>query len=165
MPWPPAQPLRGPARWPVVVMFAITLVAVGAAVAAWLRPVPESKAVSPPAPRFSDQQVTDAKSKVCAAYQKVQRAVSINSIRTAGDDPNSQLLIAVNMRQVFVAGSEHLMTTLADEPAAPANLASSAKKLADLYQVMTLDGLVGDRNDPAHDDAPQAGFTIQSLCK
>jgi hypothetical protein len=165
MPWPPAQPPRGPARWPVVVMFAITLVAVAAAVAAWLRPMPEAKSAAPSAPTFTAQQVADAKAKVCAAYQKVQNAVSINTTRTAGDDPNSQLLIAVNMRQVFVAGSAHLMTALADEPAAPADLAASAKKLAELYQVITLDGLVGDRNDPAHDDATQAGFTIQNLCK
>jgi hypothetical protein len=40
MPWPPVQPPQGPARWPIVVMFAITLVAVGAAVATWLRPCP-----------------------------------------------------------------------------------------------------------------------------
>jgi hypothetical protein len=146
-------------------MFAITLVAVAAAVSAWMRPMPEMRTVSPSTPAFSDQQVADAKAKVCAAYQKVQNAVSINSVRKLGDDPNSQLLISVNMRQVFVAGSAYLATTLADEPATPADLTAAAKKLADLYQVITLDGLVGDRNDPAHDAATEAGFTIQSLCK
>jgi hypothetical protein len=82
----------------VVVMSAITLVAVAAAIAAWLRPTAEVKSASPSAPTFSTQQVADAKAKVCAAYQKVQNAVSINTSRTAGVDPNAQLLIAVNMR-------------------------------------------------------------------
>jgi hypothetical protein len=165
MPWPPPQPPRGPARWPVAVMFAITIVAIGAAVAAWLRPMPETKAVAPPAPTFSDQQVSDAKSKVCAAFDKALNTSRVNSARTAGDDPNSQLLIAVNMRQVFVASSIYLSTTLAEQPAAPQELTAAITKLIDLYQVVTLDGLVGDYNDPGHNAANETGVRIQSLCK
>jgi hypothetical protein len=146
-------------------MFVITLVAVGAAVAAWMRPLPEMKSMTPSAPTFSVQQVTDAKSKVCAAYWEVQKAISSNAGRNGGDDPNTQLLVATTQQMVFVAGSAHLMTTLADEPATSGDLALAVKKLADLFQVMTLDGLVGDRNDPAHGDATQAASTIQSLCK
>ena len=101
MPWPPPQPPRGPARWPVVVMFAITLVAVAAAVAAWLRPLPETKSAAPSAPTFSAQEVADAKAKVCAAYAKVLNATSVNAARSVGDDPNSQWLNAVNQRQVL----------------------------------------------------------------
>jgi hypothetical protein len=166
-PWGPPAPVAftRPARWPMFVMFLITLVAVAAAVAAWLRPIPHQTPGAPPAPTYSEQQVADAKSKVCAAYEKVQNAVSINSVRTAGDDPNSQLLIAVNMRQVFVAGSAYLLTTLTDEPGAPADLAAAASNLAHIYQVITLDGLVGDRNDPGHNAATDAGFKIQALCK
>jgi hypothetical protein len=164
MPWPP----RGPARWPVIVMFAITLVAVGAAVAAWLRPVPETKSASPSAVTFSAQQVTEAKSKVCEAFEKAQKASSSNSGRSGGDDPNAQLLIAVNMRQVFMSSSVYLLKTLAEEPAAPADLAAAVTKLADLFQVITLDGLAGDRKDPAvpeQNAANETGQTIQSLCK
>jgi hypothetical protein len=108
MPWPP----RAPARWPVVVMFAITLVAVAAAVAAWLRPMPETKSDVSPAPTFSDQQVAEAKSKVCAAFQKVRRANETNATRNGGDDPNLQLLVAVNERQIYIASSAYLLTTL-----------------------------------------------------
>jgi hypothetical protein len=166
-PWgpPPPTAFSGPARWPMVVMFLITLVAVGAAVAAWLRPTPHSVSATPPAPTYSEQQVADAKSKVCAAYWKVQNVVTVNVARTAGDDPNSQLLLAVNARQVFATGSAYFMTTLAEEPATPADLARAANDIAHLYQVMILDGLVGDRNDPAHSAADQAGFKIQRLCK
>jgi hypothetical protein len=166
-PWGPPAPvaLSRPARWPLFVMFLITLVAVGAAVAAWLRPIPHSTAATPPAPTYSEQQVADAKAKVCAAYAKVQNVVTVNVARTAGDDPNSQLLLAVNARQVFAAGSAYLMTTLAEEPATPADLAAAANDLAHLYQVMILDGLVGDRNDPAHHAADQDGFKMQGICK
>jgi hypothetical protein len=164
MPWPPAPP-RGPARWPVFAMFVITLVAVAAAVAAWLRPLPEAKSAAPSAPTFSAQQVAGAKAKVCAAYAKVQKASSANQTRNGGDDPNLQLLVAVTMRQVFDSGSAYLLKTLAEEPAAPPNLAAATKNLADLYQVITLDGLAGDLNEPAHNAANEAGFTIQNLCK
>ena len=146
-------------------MLVITLVAVGAAVAAWLRPMPHATPSAPPKPTFSAQQVADAKSKVCAAYEKVHRASSVNSTRNGGDDPNTQLLVAVNMRQVFVAGSAYLLTTLAEEPATPPDLAAAAHKLADLFQIITLDGLAADRNDPAHDAANEAGETIERLCK
>ena len=109
--------------------------------------------------------MADAKSKVCAAYEKVLKTSNVNSARTAGDDPNSQLLIAVNMRQVFVVSSIYLSTTLTEQPAAPPDLAGAVKKLIDLYQVVTLDGLVGDRNDPGHNAANETGIKIQELCK
>jgi hypothetical protein len=146
-------------------MFAITLVAVGAAIAAWLRPIPGSTSATPPAPTYSEQQVADAKSKVCAAYEKVLKTSNVNSARTAGDDPNSQLLIAVNMRQVFVASSLYLSTTLAEQPATPPDLVATVKKLVDLSLVVTLDGLVGDSNDPGHNAANETGIKIQELCK
>jgi hypothetical protein len=164
MPWPPAPP-RGPARWPVFVMFAITLVAVAAAVAAWLRPMPAEKSAAPPAETSSAQQVADAKAKVCAAYEKVLKTSNVNSARTAGDDPNSQLLIAINWRQVFIASSIYLSTTLAEQPAAPPDLSTEVKNLIDLYQVVTLDGMVGDRNDAGHNAANETGAKIQELCK
>lgn len=88
------MPSRGPARWPILVMLVITLVAVAASVAAWLRPMPETKSATPSAPAFNAQQVADAKSKVCAAYEKVQKASSANQTRNGGDDPNLQLLVA-----------------------------------------------------------------------
>lgn len=149
----------------MVVMLVITLVAVGAAVAAWLRPVPPARSSTPRPPTFSDQQVADAKSKVCAAYQKIHLASVTNSGRNGGDDPNAQLLVAVNMREVFIAGTAYLQTTLAKEPATAPELAAAARKLADLFQVITLDGLASDRNDPAHDAANATGEKIERLCK
>jgi hypothetical protein len=146
------------------VMLVITLVAVGAAVAAWLRPIPETRAQTAP-PTFTDGQVADAKANVCAAYVKVQRALDANSTRSGGDDPTAQLAVAVNARQTYVAGSAYLLTTLANEPAAPPDLAAAARKLANLFQILALDGLASDPSVPAHDAADQTLLTLRGLCK
>src|ERR1700733_821747 len=132
MPWSPAPPaaLRKPARWPMFVMLVITLIAVGAAVAAWLRPIPQAPAAAPPKPTYSDQQVADAKSKVCGAFDKLWHVLQVNSTRNGGDDPTAQLVVAVNERQIYVSGSAYLLTTLSDEPATPSELAATVSQLA-----------------------------------
>jgi len=166
-PWGPPGPiaLNRPARWPVFVMLLITLVAVGAAVAAWLRPIPHSPSVAPPAPSYSEQQVADAKSKVCAAYEKVKRASNMNAARSGGDDPTAQLAVAVNGRQVYIASSQYLLTLLTDEPATSADLADATRKLAGLFQVIAMDGLASDPSPSAHDAVTQTGLTLDGLCR
>jgi hypothetical protein len=146
-------------------MFVITLVAVCAAVAAWLRPMPEAKSPAPTAATFTEKQVSEAKATTCAAYEKVRRALVANASRTGGDNPTAQLAVAVNARQVYVASSAHLLTALTDQPATPSDLATAARKIADLFQVLTLDGLAADPNVQGHDAADQTLSTIQNLCK
>ncbi len=144
----------------------IALVAVGAAVAAWSRPGPRvTSSTTPSAPSYSDEQVADAKSKVCAAFEKVLHATDINATRNGGDDPNTQLVIATAQRQVYVVGSAYLITTLAEERAASADLAAAAKNLARLYQAVTLDLLAGDNTGPDHDELKEAGLKVQELCR
>jgi hypothetical protein len=145
-------------------MLVITLVAVGAAIAAWLRPMPAAPP-APSKPTYSDQQVADAKSKVCDAYQKVRRASDMNANRNGGDDPTAQLAVAINERQIYDAGSAYLLTTLGDEPATPSDLAAAVRKLADLFQVITLNFLASDQSMPERNAADQAVSTIQGLCK
>jgi hypothetical protein len=161
MRWPPSDP----ARWTIVVMFANTLVAVAAAVAAWLRPMPETKSAVPSAPTFTDQQVTDAKSNVCAAYAKIHRAVDVNAPRNGGSDPTAQLAVATNMRQIYVVGSGYLLTKLADEPAAPSDLAAATSKVARLFQVLTFEGSVSDPSVEAYNAVNETGLRLESLCK
>jgi hypothetical protein len=166
-PWGPVPPMAvsRPARWPMFVMLLITLVAVGAAIAAWLRPIPHNTSATPPAPTYSEQQVSDAKAKVCAAYAKIHHAVDVNAPRSGGDDPMAQLTVAVNMRQVYVVGSAYLLTTIADEPATPGDLAAATSKVARLFQGLTLDGLTSDANSQDYDAVNQTGTTIEGLCK
>jgi hypothetical protein len=166
-PWGPPGPIAPskPARWPVVVMFLITLVAVGAAVAAWLRPIPNGGPAVPSAPTYSDQEAADAKAKVCAAYAKVGHAADMNANRTGGDDPTAQLAVSVNERQVFEAGSAYLLTTLSEQPATPAELAKSIRALTDLYQVMIVNGLASDPSLPEKQEVTKVASTIDGMCK
>jgi hypothetical protein len=166
-PWGPPGPiaLNRPARWPVFVMLLITLLAVGAAVAAWLRPIPHSTAATPAASTYSEQQVADAKSKVCSAYEKVKKASNMNAARSGGDDPTAQLAVAVNGRQVYIASSQYLLTLLTDEPATSADLADATRKLAGLFQVIAMDGLASDPSPSAHDSVTQTGLTLDGLCR
>ncbi len=166
-PWGPPGPvpLNRPARWPLFVMLLITLVAVGAAVAAWLRPIPRDTSATPPKPTYSEQEIAEAKSKVCAAYEKVHHASVTNSGRTGGNDPTAQLAVAINERQIYEAGSAYLFTTLANEPATPSDLAAATRKLADVFQVLTLDNLASDTAVPEQDAANGTALAIQGLCK
>lgn len=147
-------------------MLALTVVAVVAAVAAWLRPMPEAGSGSGgPVASFSDQQVADAKARVCAAWERVHRAVMTNSTRTAGDDPNLQLLVGVNDRQVYVVGSAYLLTTLSDEPATPPALTKLVTNLAKIYQVATLNLLASDNSDSERAAANETASNIRSFCE
>lgn len=157
--------LRQPTRWPAFVMLVMTLIAVAAAVAAWLRPMPDTTASTPPTPTFSDQQVADAKSKVCAAYEKIHHANFVNSSRSGGDDPTAQLAVALNQRQIYEAGSAYLLTTLDNEPATPPDLAAATRKLANVFQVLTLDNLASDPSVLQQNAANETALTIQGLCK
>jgi hypothetical protein len=146
-------------------MLLITLVAVAAAVAAWLRPIPHSTSATPAAPTYSEQQVADAKAKVCGAFEKVHQVLQMNSTRSGGDDPNSQLLVAVNARQIFMTGSAYLLTTLSDYPATTSDLAAAISGLAHLYQTITLDGLASDLSVSSQNAANAKASEIEGLCK
>jgi hypothetical protein len=145
-------------------MLGITLVAVGAAIVAWLRPIPQAPAATPPKPTYTAQQVADAKSKVCGAYEKTHRAVDANATRNTGEDPTAQLAVKVNMRQIYVVSSAYLFTTLADEPATPPDLAAYTRKLAHLLQDLVLDGLASDPATP-YDAVNETSLTIEGLCR
>lgn len=150
-------------------MFAFLVVALlltlGVAIAGWFRPVPP-KPTSLPA--YRAQQVADAKAKVCAAFEKVHEAVRGNFARDQGTDPNHQLLVAVTGQQVLLAGSVYLQTTLSEEAATPNDLAPAVRKLASVFQSLTVDYLNGHGSpevDPSLRTGDEATLTIQGLCK
>lgn len=151
-------------------MFAILgvalLVTLGVAIVGWFRPVP----AKPPAaatPRYSSQQVADAKTRVCAAYEKVHHAVGLTSSRSS-DDPTLHLAIATSGRQALDVGGNYLSTMLGQEPATPPDLAAAIRKLANTFQELTVDYLaeVSDSElDPLLRTSDQVSSTIESLCK
>ncbi|WIM87339.1 hypothetical protein PT015_21225 [Candidatus Mycobacterium wuenschmannii] len=119
----------------------------------------------PSAPSFSAEQAAAAKAEVCAAYEKIHRASVANSGRSGGDDPTAQLAVAINERQIYVAGNARLLGALADEPATPPDLAAATRKLAKLFQNLTLDNLASDPAVPEQNEANHTALTIQNLCK
>jgi hypothetical protein len=119
------------------------------------------------APTFPDDHGNKAKGQVCSVYQEVHKEISTNSARDQGTDPIQQLAVTATIRQAFLAGSEYLLTTLAEQPATPSELATPVRQLAIAYQEVTIGYLNGKTNaemEPtlrAGDDAAQA---IQGLC-
>lgn len=163
--WP--EP-RQPARWPGYVSLAVALVAVGVAIGAWLRPLPNSKPIA--APTYTDQQVSAAKVDVCAAFDKVHHALVLSSGRNGGDDPTAVLAVATSGRQALDSGSRYLSTKLSEEPAAPSELATAVQKLADLYQELAISYLDGLTNSDAElqpllNGSDDAASTIDRQCK
>jgi hypothetical protein len=140
-------------------------VVLGIAIVGWFRPVP-NKPPSPPS--YTSQQEADAKTKVCAAYEKVHRAIGVSMGRDLGSDPTSQLTVATGARQSLLAGSEYLTTTLSEEPATASDLATAIRKLAGLFQEYTIDYLNG-RTNAEMESSLRAGDEITSrivnLCK
>jgi hypothetical protein len=143
------------------------LVTLGVAIVGWFRPAPVKP---PPTPTYSKQQVADAKTALCAAYEQVRKAGDVAGTRNGGGDPTSILAVATSTRQVLDVGSRYLITKLNTEPATPSDLATAIRKLADVYQEMTVDYLDGLSNsDPELSPLLRAGdeahSTIQGLCR
>src|ERR1700749_4459711 len=69
---PPLAPMTfgRPARWPTFTALLISLIALAVGIAAWFRPTPHNDQ-PPPKPAYTQQQIADAKSKVCAAFAKL----------------------------------------------------------------------------------------------
>jgi hypothetical protein len=150
-------------------MFAFLLVALsvtlGVAIVGWFRPVP---AKPPPVPTYTDQQVADAKTKVCAAYARVHHAVLANTGRSGGSDPALLLGVAANARIALYDGGEYLVKTLTQEPATPADLAGATRALASAYQELAVDYMT-EATDPEIQQSLQAventGSRVSGMCK
>jgi hypothetical protein len=169
-PWPQPQPRR-PSQWLAIVSLVVALLAVCVAIGAWIRPLPNDKLHSAVAgPVYTDQQLAGAKTKVCAAYEKVHRALVLSSSRNGGSDPTAVLGVATSGRQVLDAGSRYLISTLSEEQATSPELGTAIRSLANAYQELAisyLDGLTNSDTElqPVLHAADDASSTIERLCK
>jgi hypothetical protein len=170
-PWPPSPPRRSSGWLAFAFLIIALVVAVGMAIAGWLRSLPDEKRhPTPPASTFTSQQISDAKANVCAAFSKVDHALDVAGARSGGGDPTAQLAVATSTRQALDAGSRYLVTKLNEDPATPSDLADAIRKLSDVYQELTiayLDGLTN--SDPGLQSSLRASddltLTIRRLCK
>jgi hypothetical protein len=148
-----------------VFLLVALLVTLGVAIVGWFRPLPPKP---PAAPTYNAQQITDAKAKVCADYQKVHAAIKASASRDKGADPTSQLVFAINGQQAILTGSEYLRTTLSQQPATPSELAASIKKLTDIFQELAVDyqnGMTETEMEPTLRVGDDATGSIERLCK
>jgi hypothetical protein len=167
-PWPTAAPQAAKqSRWPTLIVAVIALIAVALAVVGWFRPVAKETA-EPPSPAYTDQQVADAKAKVCDVYEKVHHAVYINSHRDLPTDPTSNIAVATSARQALDVGSRYLASTLTAEPATPGDLHDAVQKLANTFETLAINYLaeVGNSElNPMLTDADNATLAVEALCK
>ena len=143
----------------------IACVAIGIAIGAWFRPLPKNE--PPRAPTYSSQEVADAKSKVCAAFDRVHQAVRLTSGRSS-DDPTTRLAIATSGRQALAVGSTYLLAKLGEEPATPSDLAAAAHSLASAFRELAMGYLAELRDselDPILRRTDQETLKIEALCK
>jgi hypothetical protein len=163
---PPPTAFGRPSRWPTFIAIAIALIGVAVGFVGWFRPTPQTNQ-PPPEPTYTAQQTADAKSKVCAAFAKLDRAGGVNNALPRGSDP---VVAAVNSRQIFDVFSRYLSATLAEEPPTPADLATAVRKQAStLEEVVILDQEGFSNSDPelkpVVDANSASADTIRQLCK
>jgi len=163
---PPPSAFGRPSRWPPFIAIAIALIGVAVGFVGWFRPTPHNNQ-PPPKPTYSAQQTADAKAKVCAAVGKLDRAVSVAKGLPKGPDP---LVASINVRQIFDVFSRHLLATLAEEPATPADLATAVRKQADTLAEVVIGyedgfGTFDPELKPVVDANSAATDTTQRLCK
>jgi len=178
-PTPPA-PAPGPPPWLQVasprtgrlltlVSLVIALAAIGLAIGCWFRPPLGVKAApQPAAPVYTDQQTADGKQAVCAAYEKVRQAVSVNTGRSGGDDPTAIMAVAANARIALYDGGDYLLKTLGENPATPPDVAKAVRVLVSAYQQMAIDYLAGapdTEQQSSRDAVEKANATIYGICK
>jgi hypothetical protein len=163
---PPLTAFRRSPRWPAFIALAIALVALTVSLVGWFRPAPHNTQ-PPPKPTYTDQQVADAKAKVCAVFGQLDRAVVVGNGEPRGSDA---LVAAINTRQIFDVFSRNLLATLAEEPATPADLAAAVRTQADTLEQIVIEyqdgfGTSDPQVRPLVDANSASADKIRQLCK
>lgn len=161
----PGQPTRS--RWVAPAALVIAVIAIGVAIWALVRS-PDEPAPSPGEPAVNAQQSDDAKGRVCAAFDIVRRAVSMQTNIDMGPDPVAREAVAANARLATLGGGEYLLSRL--DPATPPELANAVRSFANNLQDVGLNQLVGMPNtDPTVaallNEAQAASTQITDMCK
>ena len=89
---------------PTIIAIVIAVIAVAVAIGAWFRPPPKPEIAA--AKTYSEQEVTDAKQKICDAFATVQSTLEASS-NQAPPDPNDvmqKFTLSVNGRLASYAG-------------------------------------------------------------
>ncbi|KAA8961596.1 hypothetical protein [Mycobacterium sp.] len=155
----------------MLAMLVLTLIAVGAAIAAWLRPLPHTNPPStPPPPAFTDQQIATAKANVCDAYKIVNQSIVWNTHRRNPIPGNEigELARGTTGDLALYEGGDYLLDRLAAEPATPPELAKPVKSAGDTLKKFGIIALAGEPpaiREPLQRAADADLDIIDGLCK
>jgi hypothetical protein len=170
----PSTPPRGQSRALTFVALAVALIATGLAVVGWFRPSPVTPPQRSADPSYTEQQVSDAKTQTCKAFELVDKGVVL---QTGGggqprpepsSDPAMVEARAADARLSLVAGSSYLRDHL--DPATAQPLSSAIRDYAKILANLAQNYLAGIKDaDPAQqsllNDSDVAFGQIRELCK
>ncbi len=153
----PTQP-----KWVAPAALVIAVIAIGVAVWTLLNP-PKEKAVE-----LTAQEPAESRADVCAAFNTVRTAVSLQTHADIGRDPAAVQAVAANARLAMSSGGSYLLARL--EPATPPDLADAVRAFANGLQDIAINTLAGVNNqDPAQaarlKDTEAASNRVADLCK
>jgi hypothetical protein len=86
----------------------------------------------------------DSKSRVCAAFDTVSKAVPLQTNTDLGHDPVAQNAVAANARLALFGGGQYLLDSL--DSATPAELADPVRSFATTLQDVGMNALAGLSN-------------------
>ena len=163
--WP--SPSRS-SQWPTFLALALALVASGLAIVGWFRPSPSAPPPRSTGPTFTEQQISDARSHACTAFELVNKGVRLETNGQLGSDPAMELAQGTNARLTTISSGWYLKARL--EPAAPADLAAAVQHLSDVLLDLGANYLAGAKDDqPSQAALKSEGNTafdrVTELCK
>ncbi|MEO8814663.1 MAG: hypothetical protein ABI307_15035 [Mycobacterium sp.] len=136
-------------------------VAAGMVITDWLRP-------SAGAPgHFTDQQVADAKTNLCAAAALAHQAVAKNMHLKNPDPENrvAQLAVVANARLSLLGSAAYLRGRLEEEPAAPQEIANATRGMAGALEHLNVSYLAAQTDSDRGSLVPDLDAQIAELGK
>lgn len=168
---PPAWsvPPRGQSRALTLVALGISVVATVLGIVGWFRPTAASAPATQPAgPTYTEQQINDARTRVCSAFDLVLKGINLQTHGQPSEEPGMRKAQAVSGQLSLAAGGWYLRDHI--DPATPGDLATSARKTSQVLLDLGANALAGAQNA----DQPQANLLgeaqsafvqMQDLCK
>lgn len=150
-------------RWVALVGLAIGVLALTLTLVQWFYPPSHGGAAT----SFSGQQVKDARTRVCASYKTVHRAVSLNTHLEPSPD-SGPLVVATSARLALYGGGGYLRDLLAREPATPGDLAKAVNSLATTLEDLGINYLAdvpGFVQDQVRHNLDEQLDEVDGLCK
>jgi hypothetical protein len=161
--------MRTPSGWVAPAALVIAVIAIGLAIWALVRSPGEPAVNAQQSPAVNAQlSPDDARARVCAAFDTVRKAVSLQTNADLGPEPAAKEAVAANARLATLGGGEYLLSRL--DPGTPPELADAVRSFANNLQDIGVNQLAGvPGEDPAQavrmSEAQAASTQIADMCK